>query len=244
MRKSILAIAVVLLGACSPQKTAQEIIDESLKKSGIEQLKSAELSFEFRGNQFKAIRKNGAFNLQRTSQNSGNTILDRLSNEGFVRTVNDSLVTLTEKKSNSLANAVNSVHYFSVLPLGLNDAAVHKKLLGEEEIKGTSYYKVAVSFSEEGGGDDFDDQFLYWFDTESYQLKYLAYAYHTNGGGMRFRAVKSVTDTEGIQLANYDNYKPMNKEQRFDMLAEAFEAGTLEKVSEIILERIEIRRLP
>lgn len=99
MRKSILAIAVVLLGACSPQKTAQEIIDESLKKSGIEQLKSAELSFEFRGNQFKAIRKNGAFNLQCTSQNSGNTILDRLSNEGFVRTVNDSLVTLTEKKA-------------------------------------------------------------------------------------------------------------------------------------------------
>ena len=73
-----------------------------------------------------------------------------------------------------LSNSVNSVHYFSVLPFGLNDKAVSKKLLSDITIKGVDYYTIQVTFSEDGGGDDFDDVFLYWVQKESFKLNYLA----------------------------------------------------------------------
>lgn len=84
-------------------------------------------------------------------------------------------------------NSVNSVHYFAYLPQGLNDKAVQKELLGEVVLKGEPYYKVRVTFAQEGGGNDYEDVFIYWFHKQKFTMDYLAYEFHVDGGGMRFR---------------------------------------------------------
>lgn len=231
---------LLLIVSCKPNFTAQEIVDNSIEQANLNSLNSATLSFSFRGNQYKAIRNKGAFELIKVVKNDTAIIKDVLFNDGFKRYVNDSLVALSEKDKNRFSNSVNSVHYFAVLPYGLNDKAVQKKILAPVVIKGKAYYKVQVTFTKEGGGEDFDDVFIYWFAKDNFQLDYLAYKYHTNGGGVRFRAIKEEKTVNGIRFLDYDNYKPLDKEIDFYTLDKLYEEGKLKKLSEIVLSNITI----
>ncbi|MCG7502360.1 deoxyribose-phosphate aldolase [Tenacibaculum sp. Mcav3-52] len=224
--------------SCKPKFTAQEIIDKSIAYSRLNEIGDATISFDFRKNNYKAVRNNGAFKLVRTIKNDSVRIKDVLSNDNFERFVNDSLVELTEKDENRYRNSVNSVHYFSVLPFGLNDKAVQKKLLESVKVKGKEYYKIRITFTEEGGGDDFDDVFIYWFAKDNFQLDYLAYKYHTNGGGVRFRDIKEEKIINGIRFVDYNNYKPLEDGIDFYIIDKLYEEGKLKKVSEIVLNDI------
>ena len=138
------------------------------------------------------------------------------------------------------SGSVNSVHYFSVLPFGLNDPAVKKKFLKEATVKGKQYYKIEVRFSEEGGGEDFDDVFIYWIGKEDFLLDYLAYSYRVNGGGMRFREATNKRIVNGIRFVDYNNYKAKNASTKLENLDKAFENSTLNKLSEINLENVTV----
>ena len=140
-------------------------------------------------------------------------------------------------------NSINSVHYFSVLPYGLNDKAVQKKLLPSSVVAGKDYYKIMITFSEDGGGEDFEDVFVYWIGKEDFLIDYLAYSFHTNGGGKRFRVLKEQCNIKGIRFVDYHNYKPIDLEIPLIDLDLAFDKKQLKKVSEIILENIEVTLL-
>lgn len=227
--------------ACKPEYTAQQIIDNSIKYSKLNKISTSTISFNFRKNKYQAKRNNGNYEFIRSIDKDSVKYKDILSNNGFQRFVNDSLVELSNKDKNRYSNSVNSVHYFSILPLGLNDKAVHKKLLGKVLIKGKEYFKIQVTFAKEGGGDDFDDIFIYWFAKDNFQLDYLAYKYHTNGGGVRFRDAKKETFVNEIRFVDYNNYKPLDKNIDFYTIDKLYEEGKLKKVSEIVLENIEVQ---
>ena len=246
MKKIVLLFLLIVI-SCKPAKkelSAQDIIDKTIAFSGADKVKNSKIGFKFRDKEYAAVRQNGDFKLFRFSNNSENeTIEDVLSNNGFKRFVNGKLVKTNDSISNVISNAVNSVHYFSVLPFGLNDKAVNKKLLSSVTIKGKEYYKIEITFSKDGGGEDFEDVFIYWVGKEDFLIDYLAYAYHTNGGGKRFRALKEQCNKNGIRFVDFENYKPLNKEIALINIDRAFEKNELIKVSEIILENIEVKLL-
>lgn len=238
--KYLFLVAISLLISCQTAKkelTAQEIIDKAMMVAGADKVANADISFDFRDKSYEAIRKNGVFQLKR----SFDSITDVLSNQGFQRFVHGNQIQLSDSLANVYANSVNSVHYFSVLPYGLNDAAVRKKLLPSTDIQGKEYYKIEVSFSENGGGEDFEDVFIYWIDSQSFKMDYLAYSFHTNGGGKRFRAIKNAALVEGIRFVNFDNYQPTNEAISLSDLDAAFEKKQLKKISEVVLENIQLR---
>ena len=88
--------------------------------------------------------------------------------------------------ANRYVASVDSVLYFVQLPLTLVDVAVLRKYLGMVNINGRTYHKIEVRFSEENGGHDFEDVYLYWFEGKTFSMDFLAYSYATNGGGVRF----------------------------------------------------------
>jgi hypothetical protein len=147
------------------------------------------------------------------------------------------VVDLADSTRNKLSNAVNSVHYFAYLPYGLNGGAVRKEFIGKVVIKQKEYYKIKVTFDQEGGGEDYEDIFVFWFNTESFRPDYLAYLYHTNGGGIRFRAAYNDRQIEGVRFADYINYKPIDS-LAVTALDIEFENGRLEEISRIVLEDI------
>lgn len=103
------------------------------------------------------------------------------------------------------------------------------------------YYKLKVTFNEDGGGEDFHDIFLYWIGIEDYAMDYMAYQYFTNDGGIRFRAVDQVKEVNGILFKDYLNYAPKeNLMNDYLSVDEVFSNDGMKLVSEIRLENIEV----
>lgn len=245
MRNIVLGLAILLFFGCKEHQkelTAQQIIDKAIEVSGSEKYTNAEVDFTFRNLKYKSLRQNGRYSLQRLLPDTLNT-LDLITNEGFTRLQKGEKVVLADTTAAKYAESVNSVHYFIQLPYGLNDEAVQKKLLGEVSIKGKEYYKIEVSFSEEGGGVDFEDVFLYWISKDDFTVDYLAYQFFTDEGGIRFRESINPSVIEGIRFVDYINYRTKTPDADFYNVDALYEAGELIKLSLIEKEDIRVRLL-
>lgn len=231
----ILLLAMTVL-SCSPDAT--EIVNRTLESSGSANLEGKEIRFEFRDKQYRSARDNGRFLLERTFVQDSFQVRDVITNNGFQRFLNDSLAQVVDSMAVKYSNSVNSVHYFAYLPYGLNDEAVNKELLEGVEINGTPYYKIKVWFDQEGGGTDFEDVFLYWINKNTSKVDFLAYEYHTNGGGIRFREAYNRRTIDGIDFTDYRNFKPRSKEASLYELDSLFQQDDLELLSVIELKEV------
>ncbi|WP_323757851.1 DUF6503 family protein [Roseivirga sp.] len=247
LKTSALLLSAFAMACSSPQKTekaepkskVQEIVDEAIAFHGMGGLNNAEFSLTFRDIDYTYNNSSGLFEYTRTQVDSvGQTVFDVMNNSGLVRLTDGDTTDISEEDRAAYTRSVNSVIYFFRLPFGLNDAAVNKTYVGEKEIKGKTYYEVKVTFAQEGGGEDFDDVFLYWFDKEDYSMDYLAYLYHTDGGGMRFREAINPRRVNGILIQDYLNLKPEDERMDIMNIADLHHAGELEVLSEIINEDV------
>tara|TARA_R110002073_G_scaffold242529_2_gene404562 strand:+ start:8368 stop:9108 length:741 start_codon:yes stop_codon:yes gene_type:complete len=228
---------ILVLASCKPENVfnAQEIVDKTIEVSGGDKFKTSTISFDFRDIHYKAIRNNGLYQYERFITDSVGQIRDVLSNDGFKRYINQKEAIVVDTMAAKYTRSVNSVHYFSVLPFGLNDAAVIKEYLGEVTIKNKMYYKIKVSFSQEGGGDDYEDVFLYWIGKEDFKADYLAYSYMDSPTelGMRFREAYNERYVNNLRFVDYNNYKPEANITDLFMLDTLFNSGKLKLLSKI-----------
>ncbi|MBL4663179.1 MAG: deoxyribose-phosphate aldolase [Flavobacteriaceae bacterium] len=237
----ILFFIVFIIISCQQKETpltAQHIVDQAIQTSCNGLCDHVKIDFTFRDRCYVSTRNKNNYTLERITSDSTGIVRDILSNDGFVRFKNDTLIQVPDSMATRYSNSVNSVHYFAQLPYGLNDAAVQKELLGESTIKGMPYYEVGVSFKQTGGGTDFQDKFVYWIHKENYTVDYLAYSYETNGGGIRFREAYNVRYVDGIRFADYNNFKPQSLEVDLANLDILFEKGELTLLSKIETESV------
>lgn len=120
---------------------------------------------------------------------------------------------------------------------------MNKSYASTVEIDGTKYHKIKVTFDAEGGGEDFEDVFYYWFDTEDYSMDYLAYSYNEEdeGTGMRFRVAYNPRKVNGVTIQDYKNLKPKVKDSvPLEVIDQAYLDGKLEELSLIELEDVVI----
>ena len=218
---------------------AQQIVDLAIEASGGERYQNSRIQFTFRDRQYIAYRDSGQRVLSRITQTDTGRIEDVKTGTSFKRIVGGVPRQLADTTRQKLSDAVNSVHYFAYLPSGLNDPAVIKTYLGKKKIGGSEYHKIQVTFEQEGGGTDFEDVFVYWFNTQTHLPDYLAYEYHTNGGGMRFREAYNERTVGGIRFVDYRNFK-YEGSLPVTSLDSLFLAGDLELLSLIELKDIEV----
>lgn len=244
MKKIILLLALSTLIACQPKidsSDPQEIVDASIAYHGLEKLYDADFSLTFRDMKYTYSMHEGVYQYTRTQTDStGAIILDVLNNDGLVRTINGEKVELTNDRQGAFSRSVNSVIYFFRLPYGLNDEAVQKTYNGEVKIKDRMYHEVKITFEQEGGGDHFEDEFLYWFDTEDYSMDFMAYLYYTDGGGLRMREAINARRVNGMLIQDYINFKPNSDEVTIEGIREAYNKGELVELSRIINEEVTI----
>jgi len=200
-----IALFIVLsafISGCQNQKeklTAEKIVNRSIAASGGQLYKEYEVSFMFRNKQYISFFDGTNYVLKRIHIQDSLRIEDVRRGAEFQRFLNGSLLQLADSVEQRYSSSVNSVHYFAKLPFGLNDPAVKKQLLGKQTMNNNTYFKVRVTFDEKNGGEDFDDIYLYWFDTETFLPQYLAYTFHVDGGGMRFREAFNERYINGYQ---------------------------------------------
>lgn len=247
----VLFLLFTLLLSCTPKKNeqkqespkseVQQIVDKAISFHGMEHLDDADFSLTFRDMKYTYSLHNGMYEYTRTQTDTlGREVFDQLNNQGLIRHIDGDSVQLDNETRAKYARSVNSVIYFFRLPYGLNDDAVIKKYQGTTTLKDKEYHEVRISFEQSGGGEDFEDVFLYWFDTEDYSMDYMAYLYHTDGGGMRFREAINQRRVEGVLIQDYINFKPEDENMDINDISELYESGQLKELSRIINEDVSI----
>ncbi|OBX22811.1 MULTISPECIES: DUF6503 family protein [Bizionia] len=243
MKHIALILIVLFMASCESSKkelTANEIVKKAIKVAGGNKLDRSSYSFQFRDIQYHAARYNGYYSLIREfHKDSVGFVQDYIDNNGFERYIDEKQVMLADTTAAKLSASVNSVHYFAILPHGLNDAAVNKQLIGKVTIKDVPYYKIKVTFNEEGGGEDFEDEFIYWIQTKTFKVDYLAYSYQEEDGvGFRFREAFNERYVAGLRFVDYNNYKSEAEGVSVEDLDDLFEKQQLKLLSKIKLENI------
>lgn len=244
MKKLFAIVVLMLMFSCKEKAAnidfAQAIVDKSIAASGGDLYKTKNIDFAFRDRDYILNRENGQRILKRKFKKDSSIITDVTNGVDFQRFEDGVNLIVPDSMAVKYLNAINSVHYFAYLPFGLNDGAVNKEYIGDEKIKGETYHKIKVTFDKEGGGKDYDDEYLYWFNTKTFHPDYLGYLYHVDGGGIRFRAAYNARVVNGIRFVDYENYKPQNEAITVEALSTAYKNNTLELLSKIDLKDIKV----
>ena len=242
--KYLYAIFILVIAfGCSKEPTVNEIIDNSISAYGGQKVYNSVIEFDFRKRHYLARYQNYKYQLTRTFSDSTGQFVDELNNDGFTRTHNDSLVVLDDEWTGKYSRSVNSVIYFFRIPFVLKDGAVKPELLGAAMINEQDYYKIRVSFSEEDGGDDFDDSFIYWINKDNFLIDYFAYSYSTDGGGKRFREAFNPQTINGLYTVDYINYEPKDLNIAIENYDQYYVDAGMKELSRIENENVSIEYL-
>ncbi len=250
----VLALLLLLMTACggegegtfspSDDPTAR-LVAESIRMYGGDRFEESRVTFTFRDARFRVVRDRGRFLYEREYTNAdGRRIREGMDNDETWQEVEGTRVPLSPQDRSRVETAVNSVVYFGFLPIRLDDPAVHLRDLGEVEVDGRPYRKVEVTFQEEGGGEDWEDRFIYWFHAHDLTLDYLAYTFERGGGGSRFRRAVNRRTVDGILLQDYENYAAMEEPEDIADYDRLLGTDGLRLVSMVELEGVEVSPVP
>lgn len=239
----LFANLVILLSACESKLTdAQKIIDKTLQESGGEKYNNATIEFDFRDRHYIAKRNGGSFSYERVFEDTLGTVHDFITNNGFKREINGTETAVPDSMAVKYTSSTNSVNYFALLPYGLNDAAVIKNYLGETKINNQDYYKIRVTFSEDGGGEDHEDVFLYWIHQNNFTIDYMAYSFEEDDEiSFRFRVAYNPRVVNGIRFQDYVNYKPKDNSYELEQAEDLYKNGELIELSRIETENVTVQ---
>jgi len=243
----ILFFTALIFFACSkklptqitdPAAFGKSVIERSIESHGGVKYDDAHYSFVFREKTYTFKNQNGGYKYtQNGVSKDGTKYFHVLENGNFKRIVDSQEEKLSEKKIRGYSNSLNSVIYFATLPHKLKDSSVNYLYKGKTTILNKDYFAVQISFDQEGGGDDHDDIYYYWVNVRNYRIEYLAYNFHVNGGGVRFRSAFHPQIVDGILFQDFVNYKAP-KDTPLEVLPKMFEKKSLVKLSEIKTEQV------
>lgn len=224
---------------------AEQVVDRAIKAHGGDRFRQSEVRFTFRGDRYRIRREGGMYRYERRYEDSLGTVREVMANDTLYRMVEGERQDLSDGERASIRTAVNSVIYFALLPFRLNDPAVQLRMLRETEIRGEPYHEIEVTFRREGGGEDWDDRFVYWFHRNQYTMDYLAYHYHRDGGGTRFREAINRRRVGGLLLADFRNYTSSAIDTAVEEYDRIYEERpeALDLVSEIRIEDLEVESI-
>jgi hypothetical protein len=234
----ILLFGLLLCTACSTSTKKEKldvnkIVQQAIDSSGTDKFDKAIVQFQFRNKIYRSIPTCNGLQLQREFKSDSIAFLDELYQGEFNRFENETFIQVKDSMANLYAESINSVHYFVQLPFRLNDEAVQKKWVGMEKDEQNEYFKIKVSFAESGGGQDFEDVYYFWLDSDSYLIQYLAYSFKVNGGGIRFRKAIQQKEVNGITFLEYENYQPALEHAKVENSLNDYLKGTYTLLSKI-----------
>lgn len=226
----------------SEKDLALSILDSAIVFYSDVDLKKMIVSFDFRNKTYSSSWPKDGMIYTNAYTDSIGSHKRQLQNAVYQEWLNGEELQLDEKTQTGRSSSVNSVLYFALLPWHLNDEAVQSTYIGKTTIESKSYHNIKVTFQEDGGGDDFDDVFLYWFDAEDYSMDYLAYSYREDEGGTRFRSAKNARRVNGIMFQDYQNFKGPADPDSLHVILDQYKTGDLSLLSEINLTKIQVQK--
>lgn len=236
MPRLIIALILFVFIGCSTttKDAATAWIEKANTAHGTALLNQLSFRFTFREYTYGLTRKKYTKSYSRTKLTKEGVLTDTLYNgKDFQRWIDGKPISVSDSLKQLYSESINSVLYFIQLPLVLNDAAVQSNHLGKEIIHGEPYVKLKVTFQQEGGGVDYQDEYRYWIHQKTHLVDFLAYRFYSGKGGTRFRKVSHRERFNGIVFQDYENFSPLTPFPPMDSLAYLYTKGKLKKVSTI-----------
>ncbi|MEN0061066.1 MAG: DUF6503 family protein [Myxococcota bacterium] len=234
-------IAWVLMGmgiAAEPDT----VLAQSAVAHGLTRDRRMDVSFTFRGTPYRLHLDGSDIRYERTVKGPQGERVDRLVGSVFSSLHNGAPMTVAPENEGAWRRSLNSVAYFATLPRPLFDDAVIATFLGRTTFAGAEWDTVEVRFQEEGGGDDHDDVFRYWFHPETHEMGFVAYVFHVGKGGVRIRKAARRHEVNGVVLLDWTNLG-WDGTHTLESAMAAYERGGLPTLSTIALENIEVTPL-
>ena len=230
--KFVFPILLLSFACQSPkEKKVEEIINTAVVNSGFDSAIFS-VNFDFRDHHYSLKQKPSFYFFSRSIIQKEVEVKDLMtSNQPLKRYLDGVPIKISDSIRGVYSNSLNSVMYFFQLPKPLQDPSVIKVLMSSIEINGYSYWTIKVTFKEEGGGEDYQDEYRYWINQNNYEIDFLAYNYQSDGGGTRFRRAINKRKINGMFFQDYENYKPFQIFEQLDNLPKLFEQGNLELIS-------------
>ena len=230
--KFVFPILLLSFACQSPKsKKVEEIINTVVVNSGFDSAIFS-VNFDFRDHHYSLTQKPSFYSFSRSIIQKEVEVKDIMtSNQTLKRYLDGVPIKISDSIRGVYSNSLNSVMYFFQLPKPLQDSSVIKVLMSSIEINGYSYWTIKVTFKEEGGGEDYQDEYRYWINQNNYEIDFLAYNYQSDGGGTRFRRAINKRKINGMFFQDYENYKPFQIFEQLDNLPKLFEQGNLELIS-------------
>lgn len=225
------------IATAKPLSKADSIVNLAIEAHGGDLYTKADYSFTFRDKKYRFKNNGSNYEYSSEGQKGDSLIKDVMVNNDFTRNINTKKQNLTPEDAGKYGESLNSVIYFATLPYKLQDASVHKKYIEQTTIKGKQYDVIQVTFGQDGGGKDFDDEYMYWINTETHKMDYFAYNYQVNDGGVRFRAAFNPRAVAGVTFQDYINYEAPVKTPLNDLPA-LYEQSKLKEASKILTENV------
>ena len=230
--KFVFPILLLSFACQSPKsKKVEEIINTVVVNSGFDSAIFS-VNFDFRDHHYSLKQKPSFYSFSRSIIQNEIEVKDVMTpNQPLKRYLDGVPIKISDSIRGVYSNSLNSVMYFFQLPKPLQDPSVIKVLMSSVEINGYSYWTIKVTFKEEGGGEDYQDEYRYWINQNNYEIDFLAYNYQSDGGGTRFRRAINKRKINGMFFQDYENYKPFQIFEQLDNLPKFFEQGNLELIS-------------
>ena len=234
---------LLYITACKqPPDKAKQLINDATAAHGGDAHQNKRIEFDFRTFHLVLETQGERFRYERTYSDSANVpIREVLTNANFSRFMAGQPQQLDTAQVGKYSRAVNSIAYFALLPVKLNDPAVQSEYIGEATVDGNVYDKVRVRFRADGGGKDYQDVFCYWFNRKTHTMDYLAYS----EGGPRFRKAVNPQVVGGIRFQDYINYEaPKTDTSAVSSYDQKYTAGQMTELSRIEQTNIRVTDLP
>lgn len=236
MPKLIITLLLfVFLGCATATKdAASDWIERANIAHGSVLLNQSSFRFTFRDYTYGLTQEKHTKSYSRTKPTTEGLLTDTLYNgKDLKRWINDKPVMLSDSLQQRYTESINSVLYFIQIPQVLKDAAVQSSFIGEENIQGEPYISLKVTFQQEGGGVDYQDEYRYWIHQKTHLIDFLAYRFYSGKGGTRFRKVSHRERVNGMVFQDYENFSPPTPFPPLDSIASLYAKGKLKKVSDI-----------
>lgn len=235
------AFLFLIIACKQPQDKGKQLIDDATAAHGGDAYTNKRIEFDFRKFHLMLETQGESYRYERTYRDSTETpVREVLTNTNFSRFLSGQPQQLDTAQTGKYSRAVNSVAYFMLLPYKLNDPAVQSEYVGEATVNGTLYDKVRVTFRAEGGGEDHEDVYCYWFNRATHTMDYLAYS----AGGPRFRKAINPQVVGGIRFQDYINYAAEPDTTAVINYDKKFAAGGFAELSRIEQKNIRVTDLP
>lgn len=241
LRKFIFFIVIALCSCKDTPIETKELIDRVFESHGANNFKEIHLEFTFRNYDYTLHRDSNETIFIRTSNDDSLKVIKDVYplNKGLQRYINEQAIQLSDSIVDVYERSLNSVMYFVQLPFKFKDKAVIAESIGTELIGLQPYQVLKITFEQQNGGYDYQDEYRYWIHPKNFTIDYLAYSFEENGGGMRFRKAFNRELIEGVIFQDYENYKPQQSAP-LDSLAQLFSEDKLELVSLIENTKIKV----